>query len=1599
MSANLLVLRCLLLVTATLSLLRVRAADAPPATPAPLTVVGVLGNSAGLSDQPFPYAYYCGIAADNQGRLFLAGAEQGIVVSDQDGQCLAALPLVGSTPGLAARSLLVRAGDAIYGVGVAPGGVRSALFRVATTGAAPTLKLEWLAEGAGHWAVSPTLTAAGEVVLGQSLVAKHQYTVVTVAPATGQLTTRFTAELPDGATSPWRHLIQVDADGSISIEHSGGRNWGGRYTLDGTRVGEVRTGQLVGPYRYHFGYEGGLRRMDATDEQVAPGDCGAPAPEIRMPAQLAQVGERLFIAGRGGALEAHWTGAAFTYPRRIGALSVAELADDGANLLGVAYTSEGNQDVQHLLRLPKDQAIGPLLPIGEPLHGLHTLALVPATEGAVLATTRPTEVSLHYRGVNHLEFDLKVPAVKAVGQMAVQGTNLLLADPQAGTVWRRPLLDKRALPTAWLTGRAGVTAVAVSPAAVFVATATHVTCLSPDGQQEQWTASETYRGIRRLAATGDYVYVCDTDDAVVDQLDAHTGKLLARLGVRGEPGATLTHLRHPLAVAADPNGVYIADTGNGRVLVATTTLWRPAIATLSRAGETPVTAVTLPITPPAAGRLSLNLYDQHDLTVRQLVCATPVAAGAVTPLGWDGKDLLGRYVAPGTYRYHAALTPHLTLRYITSIGQSGTPPTRTPDGTGSWGGVWGNVMAVCPVTAAPDSDIVVLWAFEEGEGGLIRMSQDGQVRWKSHLDWWLKASQMALASDGTHIFIACASAMNAPSGQQNYGGDLRRPLLWRVDAATGAQRLYEKDHDREPMYGDYKPGDHIVTDLVYRDGKLYLTAPAMGQVYVVDAADAKLLQSWPVAGASGLAFAADGTARVGSGEQIVTLDPAGKVTGTWAKAGGQIWALRPTADGGVVATVDAPRHQVVYFDAQGKERRALGVAGGRPLAGAMQPASFREPVGLGVTGGGTLFVAENATPRRFTRWSADGKLEREFHGPYYFSGMFGVDEDEPEWVYGDTHSDLIRYRVDYSTGKWSVEHYWIGAYTQAGVPIKWWPRIRHRDGKTYWCSGSGAIAEVLDDRIRGVAAIYGGWVGKQDDGNYAPRAHTKNTGLKGTWSDLNGDGLQQAEEWQVTDHPTYPATASGPQQGWGIYFDADFKAYMHDWSDGAEGGVWQLSPEWQKGVPVYHWDQAQHVGLPLGRGLAHGGSGARTAFAEGNAVYGFNGAYNAAGLPGVGHGHDWEFSQITRYDATTGQPQWFAGQRTAGYAVPGDMYCPTGAAGTIGDLLFWTDENSLVHVWEQQHGLYVDTLLEDTQRAPPPTPTTVWVELFNTRVFRHPKTGKVYLLAGSDAIHIYEVLGTDQKLQRFDGEVTITAADIARAQQEEKQRVVTRQRTLAIKAATAPVTLASGPTVFASATPVALPLRPDTQAVVRLLADATNLYAEFTVTDPSPWKNAGGDVTALFKTGDEVSVWLGPSAGARAPGLGDLRVLIAPDGQQARVVLYRPKVAAGAKPVSFRSPSGELRLDQVAETIEVATAVTVTAAGYRVVAIIPWALSGLDPSRGPFGLDLSVNFSDPAGQRNVARLHWGRNGGAMVYDLPTEARFEPATWGTATVGQ
>ncbi|MFZ2656539.1 MAG: hypothetical protein WAX69_16520, partial [Victivallales bacterium] len=913
----------------------VQAAAAPDPV-AGMRAVGVLGNSSGLSDRPVPFAMYTGVAVDGKGRVYLAGASQGVLVTDKLGKCLAIIPLPDSK-GFEPKSRLALIGGKVFIVAVKGQGISSALYSIDVSPDDPVkMQAVKVAEGPGHWALSTTSDESGRVVIGKSITEKLSYSVDAIDPKDGRTSAVFTVEMPKGATRPWNHSVQAEPGGLISISHSGGINWNGCLKADGSRSSDAIPGQLFEGSRYIFGYSGNIKRMSADGAKAEPGDCGTVYEEPRMFTQIAKSGDWFYLSGRGGATVAEWKDGGFKFKRRIGGVFIEDFAMAGSELRGIAYQLQGSLNIPHAARIPVRQSVGEPMDIGRSFHDRTVRALVPVHDSALICVYQKNDkkTGVCYSGIDRgWQFDKELPEIKDVGQAAVLGKDLLIADPVSGTIWKRTLLDKTTAAVPWKTDLPKVTGLSALPdgSAVFAATPAKLMRLSADGSKIEWESTESWKGIRRIAATMNEVYVCDELDHVVDKIDIKAGALVARLGVPGEPGSTPDHLNSPHAVAADANGVYVADNGNGRMLIATTSAWRPDITDMPVEDNSPVKAVQIPFTAPLKGRMSLNICGQDNVTVRQLACA----ADSDRPVIWDGIDMYGEWAKPGTYRYSAAIVPKFSLKYVAGVSQSGVPPYRTDDGKGSWGGVWYFVTDICAVTSAPDSDIVVLWGVEEGEGGLVRMSQDGEVRWKQHLSWWMKGVMMGVCSDGTSIYVAAASAMNAPAGQTNYGGSMRRPMLWRVDAAGGALRLFSKEQDGQPMFGEYREADgaEIVSDIKYSDGRIYMTAPAQDSVFVVDASSAKLLGTWKIPRASGIAFKDPANCFVGSGQEIMAVQASDGKSTRFADAEGLVRDIAVLAGGGIAASVSTPRHQLVFFDSKGKESKSSGRGGGRPLCG------------------------------------------------------------------------------------------------------------------------------------------------------------------------------------------------------------------------------------------------------------------------------------------------------------------------------------------------------------------------------------------------------------------------------------------------------------------------------------------------------------------------------------------------------------------------------------------------------------------------------------------------------------------------------------------
>ena len=143
----------------------------------------------------------------------------------------------------------------------------------------------------------------------------------------------------------------------------------------------------------------------------------------------------------------------------------------------------------------------------------------------------------------------------------------------------------------------------------------------------------------------------------------------------------------------------------------------------------------------------------------------------------------------------------LGAEYILSLG-AGKPPWRTPDGKGSWGGVWGNVMG-----AAVDNEgyVYLVWANEEGEGCIIKFKPGGGegdfVQWKQHKAWnWGRTVDIAVDEKYVYVLLSAKGFKNvAAIDTKNKAGS----IFVRLDRATGAFAFYDKNRKPVPVGRTY----------------------------------------------------------------------------------------------------------------------------------------------------------------------------------------------------------------------------------------------------------------------------------------------------------------------------------------------------------------------------------------------------------------------------------------------------------------------------------------------------------------------------------------------------------------------------------------------------------------------------------------------------------------------------------------------------------------------------------------------------------------------------------------------------------------------------
>jgi hypothetical protein len=1034
--------------------------------------------------------------------------------------------------------------------------------------------------------------------------------------------------------------------------------------------------------------------------------------------------------------------------------------------------------------------------------------------------------------------------------------------------------------------------------------------------------------------------------------------------------------------------------------------------------------VPLEYTLPADSFVTLVIEDAAGRRLRNLIANAPRKAGKNTDY-WDGADDSGQLVAPGNYRFRGLFHKGLDLAYQFYFNNPGNPPWDTGDGHGNWLADHTN-----PQAAAADAEAVYVAAPNaEAGASVMRLDLEGRKQWG--VIRVMPAASTALAVDDQFVYVALDRQGYALiKGKDNQDGEI---ILYKVDKRTGRFAGWP-DNQREhsilvwplskvptgPNFVWPPPPDLTLPDLrrtggmtpaamrqqlfgmAVDDKNCYLPAYYLDQVLVVDKAAGTLTKTLSVPRPAGLALTPDRHLLAVSGTQVLSLDPATGDNRPLITTDLQApVALSVDKQGNIYVSDWAGAMQVKVFSPQGKLLRTVGKPGGRAWIGAFAQSGLLMPRGLAVDAQSRLWVAEDdVSPKRISLWGADGQFQRDFIGPTGYGGMYGcLNAYNPSQAlnYG------CEWALDWKTGAGKcLGTLWRQLYDDALFGIDPYDRIWviRSKGKEYVISDNGRDRFVISirdgDYYRPLAAV--GYNPPQ-----APFLPQPNQNDNFVWSDRNGDGRVQADEYQV-----FPAPGVDKPMSWysGWTWAVDDNLTIYPASTGGATYLWKM--------PVTGWTPC---GAPL-----YDGPHAQLIVNQRVAWF-----CNSLKCDGAGNILA-DQSPLTSY-SPAGEIRWtypnqwpgVHGSHRSPQAQPGRLIGPLYVTGQgeldrdRGEVFAMIGNMGQVFLMTAD-GLYIGELFQDVRSAPQSLPATVTrgmslnktscgSEPFGGFFLKNPTDGKFYVVAGHSAAVIHEVKGLDSLTRLAGGRCPFSLDQYRQAEQLLAKR--------AAEAALPPVKIVRAETPpplrgdlrgwqWAEGTYADFSFDPAHTCRAAARYDDQNLYLAYQVRDDSPWKNATQDPKLAFKGGDCVVFEIGADpkapAGRGEAVAGDKRLLIAPVGGKATAILYDYVVPGTAQPETFSSPSQHTRVDRVILIPDARLEVKTTPDGYTLEAAIPLSALRWTPQPGEtLHGDFGVIYSDPAGQVDVLRMYWANRAAGIVSDIGIEARIQPNLWGVMQV--
>ena len=958
--------------------------------------------------------------------------------------------------------------------------------------------------------------------------------------------------------------------------------------------------------------------------------------------------------------------------------------------------------------------------------------------------------------------------------------------------------------------------------------------------------------------------------------------------------------------------------------------------------------VDISYTLPGDRDVTIAIDNSEGRRVRNLIGQFPRNKGSHTD-HWDGLDDQGNPVPPGTYSIRIVDHEPVKLEFVNSAYNAATPPWATKNGRKYWGSNHGH-----PTTAATRGDVTLIgFTGTEGGSGLIRIDPEGIIQWSDAYEL------LDVTLDDKYAYAFSRDSW------------IKQVVMRRLDINTGAIVTFN-DAAKSPNAILPLENSEIpdTSTIALSGGKVFVFVPGHS-LYRLHPETGTVEADLKTPGLIAIEDHQNELFGLFDNGTVAKLDSDGKKMETiiTAKALNKPVRFAFSQDGQRIAMSDQGTNQVHWFDRKSNLIASLGegytaIDGKRP-AGRFIDTNLIDPMGLAFDSKGRLWLAEaQGTNRRITCWTEDGKLEKQFWGGADYGAMSGF-----PMTYDSTRfiAHGVEFQLDPSPDIFNRP-------TQE-KPLYFHPALSKTRGIVYEYKGHEyavsvpgfnkpeemTIAKRSEDGVfRTVVRVTYGSTNKKE-----PREPK-------TWIDRNENGAEDPGE---TTH--------------------QFNSRAHYWSCGwmrpdltfitPDQQVFRVKDLTPGGVPVYDFDQPEKLPNAFPPDYSPNRSGTIVFDNDGNVSDGINFATT--------DGRTGKYpNPYGRHDAPAARRGLLiAPFRTNGVVedVPG-VGSVTAIGGDRGEWFLMTMD-----------GLYLSSILQDSKGDVTLDDTFVGQESFGGFMWRDEK-GRILAQLGGASYRIMEIKGLDTtRKQSIEVNLTndqiaaglkLAQSKLAAAESEPDSLVIAKLPRLPGE----PISPEAGrkQPLMEGAETVRVQEQGDPMRWFRtsLAHDTKTLAVMFQVSDTSPWKNAEGRFTHAFIGGDSVDLQLD------VPGRGLIRVLGASIGGKDSVVYWQAKADKQDNATTYVVANNEANaqnFDIVKRFTTAKIAVTPGNRGYSVLLKIPLQDLGIDPSkvsevRGIAG----VVFSDPSGTNRASRLYWHDKSTGLVSDVPSEARLNPARWGS-----